>query len=152
MPWLLKSLGHQQAWYWLCRTDSMYCCSRVNFICLSKIQDTIQNVNTSYITFKTIQHINLCRTANMSWRTCVVVKQTQSNQFSILRVKSLYIIIAQYLAIHLLIYDLWHGAFPHDCHWQWHDLQSFTPQYAYSHFRQLAVLMHNFKFMFSIHC
>ena len=30
MPWLLKSPGHQQAWYWLCRTDNMYCCSRLN--------------------------------------------------------------------------------------------------------------------------
>ena len=48
-----------------------------------------------------------------------------------MRVKSLYRIIAQYLTIHLLIYDLWHGAFPHDWHQQWHDLQSFTPQYAY---------------------
>ena len=32
MHWLLKSPEHQQAWYWLCRTDNMYCCSRVNFI------------------------------------------------------------------------------------------------------------------------
>ena len=30
MPWLLKSPEHQQAWYWLCRTDNSYCCSRVN--------------------------------------------------------------------------------------------------------------------------
>ena len=28
----------------------------------------------------TLGHIHLCRTANMSWRTCVVVKQIQSNQ------------------------------------------------------------------------
>ena len=28
----------------------------------------------------TLRHIYLCRTANMSWRTCVVVKQIQSNQ------------------------------------------------------------------------
>ena len=27
-----------------------------------------------------LRHINLCRTANMSWWTCVVVKQTQSSQ------------------------------------------------------------------------
>ena len=27
----------------------------------------------------TLRHIHLCRTANMSWRTCVVVKQIQSN-------------------------------------------------------------------------
>ena len=29
------------------------------------------------------RHIYLCRTANMSWRTCVVVKQIQSNQSNI---------------------------------------------------------------------
>ena len=32
MPWLLKSPEHQQSWYWLCWTDNMYCCFRVNFI------------------------------------------------------------------------------------------------------------------------
>ena len=30
----------------------------------------------------TLRHIYLCRTANMSWRTCVVVKQIQSNPIS----------------------------------------------------------------------
>ena len=29
----------------------------------------------------TLRHIYLCRTANMSWRTCVVIKQIQSNPF-----------------------------------------------------------------------
>ena len=29
--WLLKSPEHQQAWYWLCRTDNIYSCCRVNF-------------------------------------------------------------------------------------------------------------------------
>ena len=36
MPWLLKSPEHQQAWYWLCRTDNMHCCSRINFIDLGQ--------------------------------------------------------------------------------------------------------------------
>ena len=31
----------------------------------------------------TLRHICLCRTANMSWRTCVVVKQIQSNPINI---------------------------------------------------------------------
>ena len=31
MPWLLKSPEHQQAWYWLYRTDNMHFCSRLNF-------------------------------------------------------------------------------------------------------------------------
>ena len=30
----------------------------------------------------TLRHIHLCRTANMSWRTCVVIKQIQSNHVS----------------------------------------------------------------------
>ena len=34
MLWLLKSPEHRQAWYWLCRTDGIYCCSKVNFIYL----------------------------------------------------------------------------------------------------------------------
>ena len=42
MPWLLKSPGHQQAVYWLCRTDDMYCCSRVNFIYLGQAKSKIQ--------------------------------------------------------------------------------------------------------------
>ena len=32
MRWLLQSPDHQQARYWLCRTDNMYCCFTVNFI------------------------------------------------------------------------------------------------------------------------
>ena len=36
MHWLLKSPVHQQAWYWLCQTNNMYYCSRVNFICLDQ--------------------------------------------------------------------------------------------------------------------
>ena len=31
----------------------------------------------------TLRHIYLCRTANMSWRTCVVVKQIQSNPIQV---------------------------------------------------------------------
>ena len=32
MPWLLKSPEHQQTWHWICRTENMYCCSRVKVI------------------------------------------------------------------------------------------------------------------------
>ena len=54
MPWLLKSLEHHQAWYWLCRTDNIYCCSRVNSQLpgSNEIQDAIQNVNISFVSFK----------------------------------------------------------------------------------------------------
>ena len=43
MPWLLKSPEHQQAWYWLCRTDNRYCCAGVDFIYLDRneIEDVI---------------------------------------------------------------------------------------------------------------
>ena len=40
IPWLLKSPEHQQAWYWLCRTDNMYCC-RVNCIYLGQAKSKI---------------------------------------------------------------------------------------------------------------
>ena len=56
-----KSLVHQQVWYWLCRTHSIYCCSRFKFhlLGLSQIQDqdTIQSVNISFIIFKTTPHV-----------------------------------------------------------------------------------------------
>ena len=62
MHWLLKSQMHQQARYWLCRSDNIHCCSRVNFSYLgqarSRSRDTIQNVKISFIIFKTIQYVN----------------------------------------------------------------------------------------------
>ena len=38
MPWLLKSPGHQQAWYWQYKIGNMYSCSIVNlvFFCRTK--------------------------------------------------------------------------------------------------------------------
>ena len=42
MFWLLKSSEHQQAWYWLCGTDNMYWCFRVNFIDLGQAKSKIQ--------------------------------------------------------------------------------------------------------------
>ena len=70
MHWLLKMPVHQQAWYWLCRTDNMCCYSRFNFIYyeLSQIQDMIQNVNISFMSFKTIQHINSLGPSDAIWR------------------------------------------------------------------------------------
>ena len=40
---------------------------------------TIWSDLSNYLENETLRHIYLCRTANMSWRTCVVVKQIQSN-------------------------------------------------------------------------
>ena len=42
ISWLLQSPEHQQAWYCLCKTDSMYFCSRVNFISLGRAKSKIQ--------------------------------------------------------------------------------------------------------------
>ena len=41
MLWLLKSPELQQAWYWLCRTDNMYCCSKLNFIYMGQAKSEI---------------------------------------------------------------------------------------------------------------
>ena len=41
MHWLLKSPVHQQAWYWLCRTDNISTYSRVNFIYLGPTKSKI---------------------------------------------------------------------------------------------------------------
>ena len=37
-----KSPEHQQAWYWLCRTDNMYCCFKVNFTYLGQAKSPIR--------------------------------------------------------------------------------------------------------------
>ena len=41
MPWLLKSPEHQQAWYWLHRSDNMYYGSRVSVIYLGLTKSKI---------------------------------------------------------------------------------------------------------------
>ena len=47
---------------------------------LQPISDPSKNSYASVTQKQLLRHIYLCRTANMSWRTCVVVKQIQSNQ------------------------------------------------------------------------
>ena len=42
MHWILMSPEHQQAWCWLCRTDNIFCLSRINLICLSQAKSKIQ--------------------------------------------------------------------------------------------------------------
>ena len=41
MHWLLNWPVHQQVWYWLCGTNNMYCCSRVDFIYFSLTKSKI---------------------------------------------------------------------------------------------------------------
>ena len=57
MHWLLNSPEHQQAWYWPCKTDTMYC-SRVN-ICTWVKRNPRYNAKCEYIlcNFKTVQHV-----------------------------------------------------------------------------------------------
>ena len=59
MHWLLKSPVQQQTWYWLRRTDTVYCCSRLNCIKSSKIEVTIQNVNICCINIKQLSLIRV---------------------------------------------------------------------------------------------
>ena len=70
MHWLLKMPVHHQAWYWLCRTDNLCCCSWFNFIYYrsSQIQDNIQIMNISFMSFKTIQHVNSLGPSDAIWR------------------------------------------------------------------------------------
>ena len=42
MHWLLKSPVHNQAWYWLCKTENMYFCYRINFIYLGQAKSRIR--------------------------------------------------------------------------------------------------------------
>ena len=42
MHWLLKSPVYQRAWYWLCKTGNIFCCSRVNFNSLGQAKSKKQ--------------------------------------------------------------------------------------------------------------
>ena len=60
MHWLLKSPVHQQAWYWLCRTDYMFCCSWDNHNSYTWVKpNTRYDSECGFIfyNFKTIQHV-----------------------------------------------------------------------------------------------
>ena len=48
----LESPMHQQAWYWLCKTNNMYCCSRVNFICLRQDKSKIRFKMPVFLSWK----------------------------------------------------------------------------------------------------
>ena len=61
---VLKSPGNQQAWYWLCRTDYIYCCSRVNFICLGQDKSKIRFKMWIYI-FDNLQNNSAC--SELKW-------------------------------------------------------------------------------------
>ena len=58
MPRFIKSPGHQQSWYSLCRTYSKYCCSRVHLIKPTTwYASKFEYIFYIYIIFKTMQHV-----------------------------------------------------------------------------------------------
>ena len=65
MPWRLKSPGHQQVWYWQCMIGNIIGLPHWEFgrPLLNKMQDMTENVNTSPIIFKSIQHIRVKKSA-----------------------------------------------------------------------------------------
>ena len=60
MPWPLKSPEHQQPWYWLCRTDNMYCCSKVNFTYLGQAKSKILLKMWLYL-LQSLKHFSMLR-------------------------------------------------------------------------------------------
>ena len=59
MHCLLMSPEHQQAWYyWLCKTDNLYCCSRVNVIYLDQPNRRYDSkCEYIFLILKTIQYV-----------------------------------------------------------------------------------------------
>ena len=57
---LLKSQVHQQTWFWLCRTYTMYCCSRLNLVHLDQTISKIRSIMWIYLLkyLKTIPLVN----------------------------------------------------------------------------------------------
>ena len=66
MHWLLKSPEHQQAWYWLCRTDGIYCCSRVNFIYLGQAKPQRRFKMWIYILYS-LKQFSVLRVLIVNW-------------------------------------------------------------------------------------
>ena len=66
MHWLLKSPEHQQVWYWLCRTDNMYCCSRVNFIYVGEKESKILFKMSIYL-LQSSKQFSMSQVDNRFW-------------------------------------------------------------------------------------
>ena len=63
IPWLLASPGHQQPWYWLCKTNRPLFSMRKDFNCHFYVEERDININTK-LYFKTIQRLTGC---NLPW-------------------------------------------------------------------------------------
>ena len=59
----LNSPMHQQAWYWLIRTDNMSWCYRINFIYLGQAKSTRRLKMWTYLTYllSSLKHFNMLR-------------------------------------------------------------------------------------------
>ena len=68
MPWLLKSPERQQAWYWLCKTDHIYNCSRANFTYLSETKSK-KWFKTWIHLLQTLKQFSMIRLKNESLRS-----------------------------------------------------------------------------------
>ena len=49
MHWLRMSSVHQHTWYWLGKTDNMYCCSRVHFVYWGQTKSKIRFTMWTYL-------------------------------------------------------------------------------------------------------
>ena len=89
IPWLLKAPGHQQAWYWQrigYRYRIFHCES--GLLLLNKIQGMIWNVNTSFISFKTMQHVKeLIKRFQQCQSMCLTFRCSHITHFSSTPVK-----------------------------------------------------------------
>ena len=56
---VFPTTAHQQAWYWLCMTDSICCCSRDNSVWLAQTKSVVRFKMWLYffVIFKTFRHI-----------------------------------------------------------------------------------------------
>ena len=86
--WLPKTPEHQQAWYWLCRTDNMYCCFRVNFIYMAQAKSKIRFKIWIYL-LQTLKRLSMLK-VNISFIESSIFS-TFDMEFLILIICCLYI-------------------------------------------------------------
>ena len=69
MHWLLKSPAHQQAWYWRYMIgNSRVATLWIWFLVLHTVKDIIENMNSSFMIFETIQYAKVSNTdVKISW-------------------------------------------------------------------------------------
>ena len=85
MHWLLKSSVHQQAWYQLCRTDNMYCCTGVNFIYLGQTKSKIGFKMWIYLLWYIKQFSKLKVNTFLCWVLILILKLEGVWVFNVLR-------------------------------------------------------------------